>query len=418
MFLKKIKIFIYTPCSLFLVFGMASTVMAGGFYTIIGPDGHPMVVPQTMAVKKKVDEPKAKLSAEKAQPENTIAPIPQHNTVIGSDLNSHSAMLSPDQIPVKAVIEKKVNSPEVDSNEQPLKSKHAAQLLKTEVNIQSATDQIQKRQKNAVSTQAQQLTQMTVAEVTSVTIPAATASEPVEKAQDEVTIENQYTVIDGVEYVNNEFLEKKEFNLAGKKRFYVMPSLGAGSTRFDTVEREKGLSRSFIDQFSNKKPIVHSPMILASTYYRLPKQDVINSLEQACFSGKKITKAKSLTLNNREVGFWPVAPIKEKFVYEIVKIDPKVQDILLTSFASTQKKPSYYWPLVVFLDQSGCVIEGVSGFKNQEFSESDLQHAAIEGVLKKPAAARYLFMTPLLSAVDVENKQLSNAGQIKLSVIR
>ncbi len=416
MFLKKNKIFIYTPCSLFLVFGMASMATAGGFYTIIGPDGHPMVVPQSMTAKKNVAEPKAKVSAEKAQLLNPPQPMQQQSTIAtAGDLPSNSTLSNLDQAPVKAVIEKKINSPALEPDGQQLNTKIAAKLLKKPSNPQPSIDQIQTQQKKSVLAQP---AQSTTAEVASSTNLKTSTSKSVETAKPEPSTENQYTVIDGVEYVNNEFLEEKEFNLAGKKRFYVMPSLGAGSTHFDTVEREKGLSRSFIDQFSNKKPIAHSPMILASSYYRLPKQEVINSLEQACFSDKKITKAKSLTLSNREVGFWPVAPIKEKFVYEVVKIDPKVQDILFTSFASSQKNPSYYWPLVVFLDQSGCVIEGVSGFKNQEFSESDFQHAAIEGVLKKPASARYLFMTPLSSAVDVENKQLSNAGQIKLSVIR
>ena len=44
--------------------------------------------------------------------------------------------------------------------------------------------------------------------------------------------------------------------------------------------------------------------------------------------------------------------------------------------------------------------------------------SALEGVLKKPPNAVYLFMTPLLEAVDVQDVQLTNKGQIKLSVLR
>lgn len=157
---------------------------------------------------------------------------------------------------------------------------------------------------------------------------------------------------------------------------------------------------------------------MSATYYRLPKQDVIETLEQSCFTGKKLDKAKVLNIKNREIGFWPVAPIKEKFAFEVIQLDENIQDLLLTSYASSNKNPTYYWPLIVFLDQKGCVIEGVSGFKNQEIAESKFQHAALEGVLKKPSSSKYLFMTPLASAIDVENKQLINHGQIKLSVIR
>ena len=73
---------------------------------------------------------------------------------------------------------------------------------------------------------------------------------------------------------------------------------------------------------------------------------------------------------------------------------------------------------MVFLDQKGCVVEGVSGFKNQNLDENNMQHAAMEGILKKPETASYMFMTPLSAAVDAENMQLTNQGQIKLSVIR
>ena len=125
-----------------------------------------------------------------------------------------------------------------------------------------------------------------------------------------------------------------------------------------------------------------------------------------------------LDLKNKDVGFWPVAPIKDDFTYEVVKLDQQVENVLLTSYASSQKSPSYYWPLVVFLDQQGCVVEGVSGFKNQNIDESNTQHAAMEGILKKPETASYIFMTPLSEAVDAENIQLTNQGQIKLSVIR
>ncbi|OTG62923.1 putative pilus assembly protein FilE [Acinetobacter silvestris] len=414
MFLKKLKASMYTSCTLFLSVGIASTVSAGGFYTIIGPDGHPMVVQQKKAVQK-VDEPKAIIAVQESQLSKIRPNVDQRSNIVSTgSLSSDKSVVKHDQVSLKNQIEGKKDK--VDLDHQSITPKKNVVSLIGDVSDQQQSDQ---KKSEGISSKKLPLAQVTPSEVTSVVSAKVTTHEtqPIDNTKIAGS-EHQYTIIDGVKYVNNEFLEDREFNLEGKKRFYVMPNVVGGSSRFDTVEREKGLSRSFIDKLKNEKPVVNSPMILASTYYRLPKDEVVNTLEQTCFTGKKIAKAKSLTLNNREVGFWPVAPIKEKFVYEVVKIDPSVQDILLTSFASTQKTPSYYWPLVVFLDGSGCVIEGVSGFKNQEFAESDFQHAAIEGVLKKPQSASYLFMTPLSSAVDVENKQLSNEGQIKLSVIR
>ncbi|WP_447503111.1 putative pilus assembly protein FilE, partial [Acinetobacter pittii] len=56
---------------------------------------------------------------------------------------------------------------------------------------------------------------------------------------------SKFTTIDNVEYVNNEYLEDQEFNLEGKKRFYLMPD---GLGRTESIERKKGVSRSTLDQ--------------------------------------------------------------------------------------------------------------------------------------------------------------------------
>jgi len=242
-------------------------------------------------------------------------------------------------------------------------------------------------------------------------------------AKDDVQPSNvdnkNFTTIDGEKYVSNEYLEDQEFNLEGKKRFYMTPEIGAVHGRYETIERQKGVSASLLDRIrGNSKMEEKKAIVLASSYYRLPKEDVTESLEQGCFSGKKILKAKNLSIKNQEVGLWPVAPIKENFAYEVIKLDQQVQNILLTSYASSSKVPTYYWPLVVFLDQKGCVLEGVGGFKNEEIQDNNMQFSAMEGILRKPEKAVYMFLTPLSSAVDVENKQLTNHGQIKLSVIQ
>ncbi|TCM60233.1 hypothetical protein EC844_13519 [Acinetobacter calcoaceticus] len=228
-----------------------------------------------------------------------------------------------------------------------------------------------------------------------------------------------FSELDGEQYVDHEYLEEREFNLEGKKRFYLMTDPSTpGFNRMQTIEREKGITESIIGKFRKSDQEPKQALSLSSDYFRMPQQDVIGALEQRCFSGKKISKAKILSQKNKELGLWPVAPITEKFVYEVVKLEGNVQEILLTSYATSNKNPTYYWPLVVFLDQSGCVIEGVSGFKNQQSDGRQFQYASIEGLLKKPENAAYLFMTPLSTAVDVEESKLSHQGQIKLNVIR
>jgi hypothetical protein len=55
--------------------------------------------------------------------------------------------------------------------------------------------------------------------------------------------------LNGEKYIDSEYLEEKEFNLEGKKRFYVMPEgivdARLGAVRMQPEQREKGVSKSF-----------------------------------------------------------------------------------------------------------------------------------------------------------------------------
>ncbi|EMI5618742.1 putative pilus assembly protein FilE, partial [Acinetobacter baumannii] len=227
---------------------------------------------------------------------------------------------------------------------------------------------------------------------------------------------SKFTTIDGVEYVNNEYLEDQEFNIEGKKRFYLMPD---GLGRTESVERKKGVSRSTLDQLFNRQTQDQdSTVVLAPTYMRLSSQELEAAFEQdKCFIKDYKKSIKTLS-TNKEVNLWPRKPLKEKFEYELVQLNPSVQHLKVMSFASSNEKPLYYWPLVVFLDDKGCILEGVSGFKSKSYPSTMLQHASIQGVLKVPPSAHYIMMTPLSSAVDVTEKELTNQGQIQISVLR
>ncbi|EOG4089047.1 putative pilus assembly protein FilE, partial [Acinetobacter baumannii] len=227
---------------------------------------------------------------------------------------------------------------------------------------------------------------------------------------------SKFTTIDGVEYVNNEYLEDQEFNIEGKKRFYLMPD---GLGRTESVERKKGVSRSTLDQLFNRQTQDQdSTVVLAPTYMRLSSQELEAAFEQdKCFIKDYKKSIKTLS-TNKEVNLWPRKPLKEKFEYELVQLNPSVQHLKVMSFASSNEKPLYYWPLVVFLDDKGCILEGVSGFKSKSYPSTMLQHASIQGVLKVPPLAHYIMMTPLSSAVDVTEKELTNQGQIQISVLR
>lgn len=471
---------ILAQCSLMLIAGMACHSQAAEFYTIIGPDGRPMVVQkqQSKATKqsdKNVNAPSGQRVD--SRQENPPANQPSTQSSVFSELpnNQSKAPTQSKATNIKQTDSMPLNSQTdsnkgVQSNSNQQVSKQAASNASQsfeEVHpaiqpaLQSTTQQNSSVQLDRPKTELDQPAKSSIhvkqnqtanevaatAKMDSAKVIQQAQQQPSQQmeqqpsqklAQHETTQHNptpivqtqkeqlkpdqtqqNITVIDDVEYVDNEYLENREFNLEGKKRFYMMPEgIVGGASRVETIEREKGISKSVFSKFLKNAPAQLPPVVLASTYYRLPKNEVEQTLEQSCFSGKKIEKAKLLSLDKDEVGLWPVPPIKEKFVYDVVKLDTPVENIHLTSYASSQKAPRYYWPLVVFLDQKGCVIEGVSGFKNQDLGSNSLQYSALEGVLKKPNNATYMFMTPLAEALDVQGVQLSNKGQIKLSVLR
>ena len=439
---------------LWLVLGMSlaiTTPYAANFYTIIGPDGHPMIVQKPVEAPKEISkkEPVKKVQPKTEVSESLSSEVESKTTENLTSEKNQKTDLKNQQISSAPVSKNKLDKEKVytttpvtkQNTTEPVfiqKNQHsinlqqkqvivdqkmihnnASQNLKVDQTLTSKTQQKTdiKSASAPVIRSSENNEATVVVESTAQITQNSNASQTQELQKD--TDNKHFTVVDGEKYVNNEYLEDQEFNLDGKKRFYMTPEVGAVHGRYETIERQKGLSASLLDRIrGDSKPVEKKAIVLAPTYYRLPQNEVVQNLEKSCFTGKKVLKAKKLSIKNQELGIWPTAPIKENFAYEVVELDSQVQNILLTSYASSSKVPSYYWPLVVFLDQQGCVIEGVSGFKNEEMQDNNLQFSAMEGVLRKPEKAVYMFLTPLSSAIDVENKQLTNHGQIKLSVIQ
>ena len=231
-----------------------------------------------------------------------------------------------------------------------------------------------------------------------------------------------FSALGAEQYVNSEYLEGKEFNLEGKKRFYAMPEgvidAKAGSTRMQMVEREKGVSKSVLDSlFKASRPAAQGPVVLSASYYRVSRADAVNGLGQQCFQDKKIKKAKSLKPQS-EVNLWPRAPLHDEFDFEVVRVENAIQNIQINSYASRQNNPAFYWPFAVFLDSQGCVLEGAGGYKNNGAGPDYLYRERIDGVIQVPDKTEYILLTPLAAAIDVEQRALANYGQLKLIAIR
>ncbi|NCI79014.1 putative pilus assembly protein FilE [Acinetobacter sp. PS-1] len=447
---------------------LALPAHAGEFYTIIGPDGRPMVIPRVPSETKQVEtrtqlEPQqvekieSRLSQTQQTPSvQTALPVakgqisqaqtavtvkeetvtkPQPQSVKGKPSIFAQQSEVVENVPAKTVAHPAKLKTQVESSVavsvQPVETpKQASPVLVTNMSPQEVTSSAPVKNpalsnKNTqTTTTAKQVDRALHKIEANTAIEKATrlASPPMAVPVLSKSTSDGFLEINGDRYVKNEYLEGQEFNLENKKRFYVMPEgvvdKELGAPRLQVVEREKGVNQGVLDRLFKSTQSTESTVITLSTqYYPIAKDQVVQSLGQACYSDKKIKKAKVLKAQ-QDVNVWPRQPLKDQFDYEVVAVQAGIKNVQLSSYASSQDQPSFYWPFVAFLDESGCVIEGVTGFKNQNREENKYRYAVMDGMLQLPTQTRYILMTPLLSAVDVEDQILSNQGQIKLTAIR
>ncbi|ENV55821.1 putative pilus assembly protein FilE [Acinetobacter baylyi] len=391
-----------------LCWSVTSMACAGDFFTIIGPDGRPLVI-QRQSGSTEARKPTRPQNVTSATSNNSLPNVinSPKTTLPANSATKVVSSVSTTERPKNANLNQPAQSQATQQSDSvPQKNQPITQALP--LNSQNAMTE--KQNQDTLSGQAQ-------------TEAKAHLDGAVTDQGIQAKSSPYISTIDGEQYVNNEYLEEREFNLDGKKRFYMMPEGDidpkTGIVRMQPIEREKGVSRSLLNQIFKPKsdPQTSQVLALAPTYFRMPKQQVVESLATACFDGKKIKDAKKFD-TDKYISLWPRKPLKDTFDYEVVKLSAPLKQMKLSSYASTQENPRYYWPFVVFLDQQGCVIEGVSGYKNQEYAATRLQYASLEGVIRLPESTAYILMTPLASAMDVEDKSLTNQGQIKLTAIR
>lgn len=340
-----------------------------GFYTIIGPNGQIMVIDRNAADKPST-KPREKSAEELKKQNSSVASVEPSKTLENDKEAASPVVEAPAPVAILPVI-----SEDKSRESQPVN-------LKKEIAITS-----------------EKMLPHKTPEVRQEADKADIAKSPV-------------TTIDGVQYVDSEYLEQKEFNLDNKKRFYTLPD-GMGGKQ--VLERQKGVDMNLF----HGPAVPQQPKVVALSgqYQRISAADITQLTGVQCFSEQQLKRTKLLKLNET-TDFWPKPSFEPKFDFVVAKFDQTVQDVELTSYASTIKNPKFYWPLPVFLDEKGCVMEGVNAFYLRTLPSNVSQHEAIQGYLHVPQSARYLLLTPLEAAADLKNIQLSNQGQIRLTSIR
>ncbi|WP_278362854.1 putative pilus assembly protein FilE, partial [Acinetobacter schindleri] len=196
-------------------------VYAGTFHTIIGPDGRPMVVEKNNIQTQKVLESNQKNQILHPQSQVMTAPpkLQSSQIVIEQKIKQNNPIEDKNNLSHSKIINK------TDTLSSSISTKDIAETRSTntlEQNIDNSIGPIVAQQ-SVLKTEDLQ----------------PTLVENLKKRFDDQT---DILEIEGNQYVKNEVLEEKEFNLDGKKRFYTMPegiiNTKNGSTRLQTVERE------------------------------------------------------------------------------------------------------------------------------------------------------------------------------------
>ena len=379
-------------CAVSLLCTNLSYAERSGFYTIIDPDGRVMVIDRAATDNKKVSPVKPRAA-------QVALPIVEMNSPSGD-----SAM--PQQtIPVKP----NSTQPSTPKTSNPNRQLTTQQSVQSRVVAKPVAKPVVKKTDRAVTTQD------TPSSAGKQSNPLESAQvSPIQQAQQPESTDssaNPVTIIDGEKYIDSEYLEQREFNLEGKKRFYTLPD---GTGRAQVVEREKGVDMTAFRPSNIEKPQIVS---LAKDYQRLAKDDVVNLIGMQCFSQKQLKKTKLIN-KSEPLNLWPRPGLEPKFDFVVAEFQEQINDIQVTSYTDNISNPTFYWPLPIFLDANGCVIEGVNSFYQQTIAPNVTTHQAIQGYLHVPANTKYMVLTPLEAAADLMQIQLTNKGQVRLTPIR
>jgi hypothetical protein len=193
---------------------------------------------------------------------------------------------------------------------------------------------------------------------------------------------------------------------------------GTGGTQ--VIERVPGViqAEDAADQASvNTNELV----TLSKQYERISDADIIPLIGMKCLSYSALNKAK--ILRDQQLIIWPRsdAPMVNHHAslnYVLIKFGAGNRDISLQSFAPLGRQSHYYWPLPIFLDEQGCVLEGVNAFYQKTLPSTMLQPSVLVGNLHVPEHAKFLMLTPLHEATDLPKIRLSEVGQVRLIPLR
>lgn len=194
--------------------------------------------------------------------------------------------------------------------------------------------------------------------------------------------------VDSETYIDTELLERKNFNVDDKKRFYYLS--GDGLAR-QVVESKDGIATPPVIVSESKKLQAY----VSSNYVSVSKEEIQlwYPQQKECINQAYVKKNSKLFKDVNNI--W----VKPAFNPNVVEMDgflqlptavPMVTQLRVASFATTHKKPTFYLPVVVFLDGRGCALSGVWQYWSRAHVATEIQYASVDGLINIPAQSTYI----------------------------
>lgn len=220
--------------------------------------------------------------------------------------------------------------------------------------------------------------------------PVKTSPKVVEPQADIVTPKSPIAIeFEGEQYQDAEVLEQDSLKQKPKNRFYYIPSGALGEK---VIESEDGVAVSTVNI---SPPPSKSPLKLSPEYQVLSKEWLLAKrpdLQHYCRQTHKLKSARVFKDSNplwiEAVDFVINQPDK------VLILEQVLSTVRLASFANSHKKPKFYQPMIVFLDQQGCVLEGAWQYWSDAKPANDNQYSALEGLLTIPIDSKYMLFYP------------------------
>lgn len=213
--------------------------------------------------------------------------------------------------------------------------------------------------------------------------------------------------LEGEQYIDSDTLIKQQSEQPAKKRFYYVPTGALGEK---ILEGEHKTVESTTTPQAPKQEIKFSP-----EYQIITKEALLSkwhNLSSYCQQTKRLKPSRLFKASNAlwidKSDFSANQPDK---ILSLEKNLLTAEVVHISSFANSQKKPKFYLPIIVFLDEQGCVLEGAWQYWSYAKAANDNQYSAVDGLLTLPTSSKYILLYPPDEQVKI-SLPLQNYGSL------